>query len=350
MGTYSPIAIESRQIGLEAPDVFLIAEVGNAHDGDYNVAHRFIDAFADTGAHAIKFQTHLADSESTPREQFRVNFSRIDATRMDYWRRMEFAPKQWQELKAHAEQKGLIFLSSPFSPEAVDLLEGLGVAAWKVGSGETNNLPMIRQMARTGKPVLISSGMSYLSELDSAVEACRAEGCPHMVFHCTSAYPCPPQQAGLRWVPDLAQRYGCPVGYSDHSGDVVAGIAAAAVGASAVEVHVCLGKDSFGPDTPASLTSEGLRRLAAGLADVRKMLLPLEKDEMARRMEPMRKMFCKSLVYRTDLPAGTVLAEKHLTGKKPGDGVPVARLDEYVGRRLVRAVVADEQLCDKDVQ
>lgn len=331
-------------------DVLLIAEVGNAHDGNLNFAHAYIDAVRDTGAQAIKFQTHIADAESTAREPFRKPFSHLDTTRADYWRRMEFTPEQWQGLKTHAEDAGLLFLSSPFSLEAVDLLERLGVAAWKVGSGETNNPPLLDAMARTGKPVLISSGMSPYAELDAAVHLCRDGGADCAVFHCTSMYPTPPEKVGLNIITEMRSRYDCPVGLSDHSGDLFAGLAATAIGVDLVEVHVCLSKHCFGPDVPASLTPERLRRLSEGLRAIRTMQRhPMDKDAQARELTPLRQMFNKSIVFRTDLPAGTVLEEGHLAGKKPGDGIPITELPRYIGSTLRRDVRRDDPLSTEDL-
>jgi N-acetylneuraminate synthase len=345
-----PVRIGEHGVGPGHP-VFLVAEVGNAHDGSCNAAHAYIDAIARTGAQAVKFQTHLADAESTAREPFRVPFSRVDATRRDYWRRMEFSPEQWAGLKAHAEERGLVFLSSPFSLEAVELLDRLGVAAFKVASGETNNTPLLERIAATRRPVLISTGMSYRREIDEAVKTCESRGAPFVLLHCTSAYPCPPEQVGLNVLAEFRERHGCPVGLSDHSGDLFAALAAAALGVDLVEVHVCLSRDDFGPDVRASLTPAELARLQEGLRAIRAMRsAAVDKDEAARALEPMRRLFCKSVVYARDLRAGAVLLEGDLVGKKPGDGIPVARWREFVGRRLLRDVRRDDAVRAEDVQ
>ena len=154
----------------------IIGEIAQTHDGSLGTAHAYIDAVANAGADAIKFQTHIAAAESTPGEPWRVKFSRQDATRFEYWRRMEFSQEQWHGLAAHARERGLLFLSSAFSPEAVDLLERVGVPGWKVGAGEVSNLPLLEKMARTGKPVILSSGMSDWAELDAAVQEQLALG------------------------------------------------------------------------------------------------------------------------------------------------------------------------------
>ncbi len=214
---------------------FVVAEVAQAHDGSLGTAHAYIDAVARAGADAVKFQTHIAAAESTAREPWRVPFSLQDATRYDYWKRMEFSEEQWAGLKRHAEERGLEFLSTPFSMAAVELLDRLGVPAWKVGSGETGNLPMIGRMARTGRPVILSSGMSGWEELDAAVAEVRRHGAPLAVMQCTTAYPTPPEKVGLNVLEEIRRRYGCVTGLSDHSGTIYAGLAAAALGAEIVE-------------------------------------------------------------------------------------------------------------------
>src|SRR4051794_9997433 len=175
----------------------IIGEVAQSHDGSLGMAHAFIDAIADAGADAIKFQTHIAAAESTPGEPWRVKFSRQDKTRYDYWKRMEFTEDQWNGLKEHADERGLMFLSSPFSVEAIDLLERVGVAAWKVASGEVNNFPALDRILATRLPVILSSGMSPLHELDEAVARVKASGVDLTILQCTSAYPCPPEKIGL---------------------------------------------------------------------------------------------------------------------------------------------------------
>ncbi len=171
-------SIEQREVGAGRP-ALVVAEVAQAHDGSLGTAHAYIDAAAGAGADAVKFQTHIASAESTPGEPFRVKFSPQDATRYDYWKRMEFSRDGWRGLADHARQAGLIFLSTPFSFEAVELLDDLGMPAWKVGSGEVTNLPMLERMARTRRPVIVSSGMADFAELDRAVacvRACRGAG------------------------------------------------------------------------------------------------------------------------------------------------------------------------------
>ena len=336
---------------LDAGRCVVIGEVAMAHDGSLGAAHASIDAIAASGADAVKFQTHIAAAESTPAEPFRVQFSRQDAARYDYWVRTAFTADQWRGLAEHCATRGVTFLSTPFSLEAVDLLEALGMPAWKVGSGEVGNLPLLDRMAATQKPVLLSSGMSTLAEIDAAVERVRAAGGTVAVMQCTTAYPCPPERIGLNMIPILKARYGCPVGLSDHSGTIYPGLAAATLGIELLEVHVTMTRAMFGPDVPASVTPDELRQLVEGVRFIERMRSsPVDKDVMAVEMQPLRDVFTRSLVARTDLPAGTVLREDHLAAKKPGTGIPVRRLSELVGRRLRRALAADDLLREDDLE
>ena len=313
------------------------------------MAHAYIDAIARAGADAVKFQTHMAVAESTPGEPWRVKFSPQDETRYAYWQRMEFTEAQWRGLKQHADERGLLFLSSPFSIEAVDLLERVGVAAWKVASGEVTNQPLFERMAASGVPIWISTGMSTLAEIDAAVERVKTAGLPCTVLQCTSMYPTPPEKVGLNLIPLFRERYGCGVGLSDHSGIIYPGLTAVVLGAELVEVHVTFSREAFGPDVPASLTLDELGQLVEGVRCIETMQAhPIDKDAMAEELASMRGLFTKSIVPRLDLPAGTTLERKHLTFKKPGTGIPVDRLDEIVGRRLKRAVHADELLHFED--
>lgn len=329
----------------------IIGEVAQAHDGSLGLAHAFIDAIAETGADAVKFQTHIAHAESTAGEPWRVKFSRQDATRYDYWRRVEFSEGEWHGLKRHADERGLLFLSSPFSIEAVELLERVGVAAWKVASGEVSNAVMFERMAKTRLPFLLSTGMSNLDDIDAAVKLVNSYELPLALLQCTTAYPCPPEKVGLNLIPFFRNRYNCHVGLSDHSGTIYAGLAAAALGLDVLEIHVTLSREMFGPDVPASVTTSELRTLVEGIGFVEQMLAhPIDKNLSANEAEPLRRMFTKSVVARERLERGTLLSEKNLTVKKPGTGIPAARLPELFGKRITRNLEADELLKEDDVE
>jgi N-acetylneuraminate synthase len=336
---------------LGAGRCLVIGEVALTHDGSLGLAHAFVDAIADAGADAVKFQTHIAAAESTPSEPFRVKFSRQDKTRYNYWKRMEFTEEGWRGLAEHARERGIVFLSSPFSIQAVDLLERIGVPLWKIASGETSNTALLDRILDTRKPVLLSTGMSPLEEIDRAVAQVRARNADLGVFQCTTAYPCPPEKIGLNLIPFYRQRYGCWVGLSDHSATIYPGLAGAAVGMDMLEVHVALSREMFGPDVIASITTQELRQLVDGIRFIERMRAhPLDKDASAQETAPLRKLFTRSLVARASLPAGTVIEREHVLIKKPGTGLSPDRLEDVIGRRLARPVTADQVLAAEDIE
>jgi N-acetylneuraminate synthase len=337
--------------GLGHGRCLIVGEVALTHDGSLGLAHAFIDAIAAAGADAVKFQTHIAAAESTPSEPFRVKFSRQDRTRYEYWKRMEFSEEQWQGLADHARERGVLFLSSPFSVEAVDLLQRVGMPLWKIPSGETSNTLLLDRILDTGAPVLLSTGMSPIDEIDAAVRRVRDRGAAVGVFQTTTAYPCPPEKVGLNLIPFYRERYDCWVGLSDHSATIYPGLAAAAVGIDLLEVHVALTREMFGPDVVASVTTQELRQLVDGVRFIERMRAnPVDKDVSARETAPLRQVFTRSLVARRDLPAGTVLSREHLAVKKPGTGLSPDRLEDVIGLRLARPVAADQLLAADDIE
>jgi N-acetylneuraminate synthase len=343
------IHIAERRIS-EIDPAFLIAEIGQAHDGSLGMAHAYIDAAADAGADAVKFQTHIASAESTRDEEFRVPLSGQDATRIDYWRRMEFTAEQWKGLAAHAATRQIIFFSSPFSLEAVKLLTDVGVPAWKVGSGETGSAVLLDAMVATKKPILLSTGMSTYEEIDAALKRCTDQGADVALLQCTSAYPLPMKEVGLNILGELRTRFERLVGLSDHSGYIWPSVAAIALGASIAEVHIVLDRRSYGPDVSSSLTVDQLSQLVEArdaLAEMKNHIV--DKDAVAERLETTRQLFQKSVALVQDQPAGTVLDRAMLTTKKPGSGIPSEDIDSVVGRRLSRAVPSDRLIRTEDL-
>jgi N,N'-diacetyllegionaminate synthase len=337
--------------GLGRGRCLIIGEVALSHDGSLGLAHAFIDAIANAGADAVKFQTHIAAAESTPAEPFRVKFSRQDASRYEYWRRMEFTEEQWRGLSEHCRDRDVLFMSSPFSIQAVALLERIGQPLWKIASGEVANVALLDRVLDTRAPVLLSSGMSPLAETDAAVARVKSRGVDVGVFQCTTAYPCPPEKIGLNLVPFYRERYGCWVGLSDHSATIYAGLAGAAIGLDLLEVHVALSREMFGPDVVASVTTQELRQLVDGIRFIERMRAhPVDKDVSASETAPLRRLFTRSLVFAQPLPAGTVLTRDHLAIKKPGTGLAPGRLDEVVGKRLARAVAVDQLVSLDDIE
>ena len=316
----------------------LIAEIAQAHDGSLGILHSYIDALAATGVDAVKFQTHVAAAESSAHEPFRVNFSYEDATRYDYWSRMGFTEEQWVGIKAHCDEAGVEFMSSCFSQAAVDMMERVGMARYKVGSGEVTNFLLLEKMARTGKPILLSSGMSSLEELDAAVDFIRSFGNDLTVLQCTTAYPTPPERVGLNVMAVLRKRYpGARIGLSEHTAKVATGIAAAALGAEVLEFHAVFDRRLFGPDAASSLTIDEVAQLVTAVRDVTTMLAnPVDKTDN-KRYGDLKAIFEKSLAVSRDLPAGHLLTFDDLEAKKPaGHGLPARDFRAVIGRQLGR--------------
>lgn len=328
----------------------IIAEIAQAHDGSLGLAHAYIDAAAQTGVDAVKFQTHIAAAESTALEPWRTKFSLQDETRYDYWRRMEFTPEQWRGLKQHALDSGLLFLSSPFSIEAVELLTQVGVAGWKIASGEITNAPMLDAIVATGLPVILSTGISPFEEIDATVERFKGGELDLAVLQCTTQYPSPPEAIGLNVMSEFRDRYGVAVGLSDHSGTIFPSLAAATLGAQVIEVHLTMSRELFGPDVPASVTGAELAQLVEGVRFIERMRAnPIDKSQIADGAGELRAIFFKSVVPREDLAANTVIQARHITTKKPGTGIPAAQFDAVIGRTLARDVERDKPLVEADL-
>lgn len=346
----SQLNIGGRAVGPGNP-CLLIAEVGLAHDGSLGTAHAYIDAAASCEVDAIKFQTHIAEEESTAEEKFRVKVFPQDATRYDYWKRTSFCKSQWLELAGHAREKGLLFLSSPFSDLAVDWLLECQVPAWKVASGELTNHPMLEKMCRTGKPLLVSSGMSSWHELTETVEFIEQHHGTCGIFQCTTAYPCPPEKWGLNIIQEMSNRFSCPVGLSDHSGSIIPGVVATAVGASMLEFHVAFSKNQFGPDAKASLTFEQTVALVHAVRQVAvAMNNPIDKDAQASALAPLHDLFTKSIVAAHELPAGHLLSRDDLAFKKPGTGLSANSAQKILGKLLRVRVPKDHFFSQNDFQ
>lgn len=316
--------------------VFIIAEIAQAHEGSLGIAHSYIDALAKAGVDAVKFQTHIAEAESSVFESFRVNFSYEDATRMEYWKRMEFTPEQWKGLKEHCDQVGVEFMSSPFSCAAVELLEEIGVLRYKIGSGELNNYLMLQKIAATGKPIILSSGMSDYEELEQTINFLSPYGNELSLLQCTTAYPTVASQWGLNEIQKLKNKFQIPIGFSDHSAGIVAPLAAVAMGASILEFHVVFNKEMFGPDAKASLTIEETKELVNGVRSIEESIHSDYSKQDVRTFNDLKIMFGKSLSVNKDLKKGSVLSITDLESKKPGNkGISAKEFRNVIGKELL---------------
>ncbi len=333
--------------------VFIIAEVGSVHDGSFGNAGRLIDAAAEAGADAVKFQTHIPQAETVRDAPSPPYFK--GEPRFEYFARTGFAPLQWGMLKERAEAAGLVFLSSPFSTEAVELLEELGVQRYKVPSGEVTNLPLLAAIAATGKPVLLSSGMSSWQEIDDAVATLRGAHGPRSdddwltVLQCTSEYPCPYERVGLNVMKEMRQRYRCPVGLSDHTLTPFAAYAAVTLGATVIEKHFTFSRRMYGSDAAHSLEPGEFAEMVRGIRAVEAIMAgEVDKGDHSRYRE-MKDIFEKSVVTLATVPRGQVLTPELVGVKKPGTGIPARRYQEVLGRRAKRDLAADQVLREHDV-
>jgi N,N'-diacetyllegionaminate synthase len=320
--------------------VCVIAEIGSVHDGSFGNAQRLIDTAAEVGADVAKFQTHLAAAETLRNAPPPPYFQ--GEPRFEYFERTGFSLAQWKELKTHCDQKAIEFISSPFSIAAVDLLEQVGVARYKVGSGEITNTPMLEAIGQTRRPVILSSGMSSWAELDEAVNVVLRHHDQVTLLQCTSAYPCAYEDVGLNVMLALKERYRLPVGLSDHTLTIYAPIAAVALGATVIEKHLTFSRRMYGSDARHSLEPEEFRAMVDGIRAAEAMLAhPVDKDATARRLQPMREVFEKSVVAAVDIAANATLTPEMLTTKKPGVGIPARRLPELIGRTTLKDIPKD---------
>lgn len=325
----------------------LIAEVGSVHDGSFGNALKLIDAAADSGASTVKFQTHIAEAETTPDAPQPPYFKA--EPRFEYFQRTGFTLDQWKKLKRRCEENDVGFLSSPFSNEAVDLLEEVGIERYKIASGEVTNLPLLEYVAETKKPVLLSSGMSSWAELDEAVKV-LSKGGELTIMQCTSSYPTPYDQVGLNIIGEMKQRYNVSVGYSDHTLGNTAAIAAATVGAEIIEKHFTFSKLMYGSDAANSSEPKEFAELARALKAVDSMLSnPVNKNDIEDFRE-MKEIFQKSLVSRRNLPKGKKIQKEDLSFKKPGTGIPAGRWESIVGKRLKKEVNKNYMFKEEDFE
>ena len=343
-------AIGGRAIGREEPP-YLIAEAGVNHNGDPDLALRLVDAAADAGADAVKFQTFRAEALATagaPQAVYQRERAAA-ASQVEMLRRLELPADALRACFARAAERGIAAFSTPFDTSSAVLLAELGVPALKIGSGDLTNLPLLRVVAAAGCPVILSTGMATMNEVDAAVAAIRAAGNPPLaILHCLSAYPAPEPETNLLAIRALQARFGTVVGFSDHTTGFAAPIAAVALGAAIVEKHLTLDREMPGPDHAASMEPADFARLAVALREAHAALGDGVKRPQASE-DDARRVARRSLVAARDLPAGTTLGAADLDAKRPADGISPLRLDEVIGRRLVRTLSTDALLAPGDL-
>ncbi len=331
----------------EPPRTFIIAEAGVNHNGSLELALELVTAAKAAGADAVKFQTFSADRLVT-RRAAKADYQKSalpgDDSQFAMLKALELGEEDFRRISQYCQQAGIEFLSSPFDTQAADMLAGLGLRVFKIPSGEITNLPLLRHVGGMKKEVILSTGASWLGEVETAVRTLQDAGATRLtLLHCVTEYPAPPGQVNLRAMDTLRTTFGLPVGYSDHTSGVEIPIAAVARGASVIEKHFTLDTNMHGPDHSASLDPDDFARMVSAIRTVETALGDGLKRPAACETEN-RDIVRKSVVAARDLPAGTRLAPDDLALKRPGGGLSPAALEGILGRTTRRNVAAEELL------
>lgn len=346
------VTLGSRAVGAGAP-VLVVAEAGVNHGGSIDVARRLIDAAALAGADAVKFQTFRAERvarATAPKARYQARDGSPSATQLEMLRHLELSKADHEVLAEHCRAHGVLFVSSPFDVEGVELLDALDVPFYKVGSGELTNWLLLDRIAATGRPIVLSTGMSYLDEVDRTMHFLWGRGQEAIVLmHCTSAYPARAADANLHAIGTLAEAFGTPVGYSDHSPGIAVSLAAVALGAAIVEKHLTLDRAAEGPDHAASVEPGDLAELVAGVRTVEQALGDGKKAPVVAE-EEMRLVARRGLVAARDLSVGEVIDMRALDALRPAIGIAADELEQVTGRRLARGLAAGEAIGWEDLE
>ena len=351
MAERGQVQIGSRMVG-SGERVFVIAEAGVNHNGDPELARQLARTAAEAGADAVKFQTFDAErvaSEDSPKAAYQLETTDPGESQRQMLRSLQLPEAEYEPLAHFCRELGIVFLSTPFDELSVDLLEPL-VPAFKLGSGEMTNLPLLRHVAGKGKPVILSTGMSDLGEVRAAVAAVRRAGDPPLVLlHCVSSYPAPAKAANLRAIMTMAQDTGLPIGYSDHTKGLEASLAAVALGACAIEKHFTLDRSMEGPDHDASLEPAELIRLIAGIREVEAALGDGQKVPQDVEL-PNRNIVRRSLTAARPIATGEEITAGHLISLRPAGGISPMELDRVIGRVAARDISAGERITEADLR
>ncbi len=346
-----PLDVAGISIGHGHP-CFFIAEAGVNHNGSLDAALKLVDAAADAGACSVKFQTFEASKLVTKHAQkaeYQKQNTGNNDSQFEMLKQLELSHEQHREVVTHCHRRGIMFLSTPFDEQSADFLNDLGVSAFKIPSGEVTNTPFLRHVARFGKPLIVSTGMCRLGEVEAAVETLEAAGCRQFVLlHCVSNYPADPRDVNLRAMDTLAAAFQVPVGYSDHTLGLEASLAAVARGACVIEKHFTLDRSLPGPDHAASLEPRELKQLVSGIRIIEQCLGTGRKTPAASELGTAA-VARRSLVAAVDLPEGLLLDEAHIAVKRPGTGLPPSMRPHLLNRRLRRPVVAGSLLTLDDI-
>ena len=331
------ILIAQKVVG-PGSNVFVIAEIGINHNGNVNQALKMIDEAAESGADAVKFQSFRVDKLLIPSQNRYAQQMGSMESAYQMLRRCELSWEDQEKLKKHAEEKKVLFLSTPFDEETVDFLDSLGVPAFKIASSDITHVPLLRHVAKKGKPIFMSTGMSFLSEVGDALQVLRSSGAKEvLLMHCVSAYPTPPQNMNLRSLETLQSHFELPVGLSDHSEGILLPLIAVALGAVVIEKHFTLDKNAPGADHKCSMDPEDLKQLVKALREVEASLgdgrkRPSDIEEEGRLLGR------RSIVAAVDIRAHEKIAPWMLTCKRPGSGLEPRYKEQIVGMAARRNI------------
>lgn len=344
------IIIGQRSIGNNRP-TFIIAEAGVNHNGSPDLARQLIDAAVQAGADAVKFQTFHADSVVTStahKAKYQKQTTSSDESQYEMIKRLELSDETFRDLAAYAEKKGVIFLSTPFDEESVDLLDEIGVPAFKIPSGEITNFPLLKKIAEKRKPIILSTGMATLGEVEEAVACLRKHGVQEIILlHCTTSYPAPIHSVNLRAMETLRCAFKVPVGYSDHTEGITIPISAVAMGAQVIEKHLTLDKKIPGPDHRASLGPDELKAMVQAIRDVERAFGNGVKGP-SEEEEAIKSVARKSIVANKDIRAGELIKEDALAIKRPGTGIEPKYI-ERVLKMKTRSTISKDQVITWDM-
>ena len=328
--------------------VFIIAEAGVNHNGSTDLAKKLVTVAAEAGADAVKFQTFKAErivSKSAPKAEYQKQTSGSDESQFDMIKKLELDLSAHKELIAYCQKKDILFLSTPFDHESIELLDSLNLSMFKIPSGEITNLPYLRHIGKMGKPVILSSGMANLGEIETALGILTSEGmCLEniRVLHCNTEYPTPMEDVNLRAMQTMAAAFpGIQVGYSDHTLGIEVPIAAMAMGATVIEKHFTLDRNMEGPDHRASLEPDELKAMVKAIRNIEKAMGNGWKKPSPSESKNLS-VARKSIVASKTIRKGEVLTEENLAVKRPGNGVSPMRWDEIVGKRAGKDFQEDE--------
>ena len=330
----------------------VIAEIGLAHDGSMGFAMAWIDAAVKAGADIVKFQIHYGEDESTEEEKFRINFSKQDNSRKDYWDRTSFTDSQWREIKNYCESKNIEFTASPFSVRAINLLKSLNLKIIKIGSGDLLNAEFVENLLDYEGTLILSTGLASLNEIGNAVMAYELKVSKDQVIfmQCTSLYPTPLEESGAHMIKNLENYFKVPFGFSDHTSGLSASKVALVNGAKIVERHVNFDLEMFGPDTSSSITFTQLKELVKFRDDLNTIISQFDKDRIAMKLSSYKNLFGRSLCLNRDLPKGHILEKKDFTMKKPSGGdFTWEDRNALIGKRLVRDLSSKRHISSKDI-